>query len=191
MNTTLKVKITELCECEMSPALSDSYGDSNDPHYRALVPVAEAISNGRRVKGGTTITLTDPVAINALRDEAKFRAEACADQAQDAWDNAERMTYFGMKRSFESIVKKCDLALEGISAEELATATVERKPVERKPAEAVELRPGAYVEQTVVNGRTLFEGYWVTTSGRLNRCCDKRATFEQALADAEFFTEVK
>ena len=123
----LTVKITNNCLMEMSPALESADINSDDSHYRALAPINEALDNGRRVKGGIVVTLTSGAAIDALRDEARFRAGSCADQSQDAWDNAERLMYLGMKRSFESIVKKCDTVLAEIDykpevTEHIATA---------------------------------------------------------------------
>lgn len=184
----LTVKITTNCEMEMEPALDECYSHEGDSHYEALVAVADAIKNGRTVKGGTMISLDTAEAVRALRDEASFRSGSCFDQAQDAWDNSERMMFFAMKRSFDSIVKKCDAVLPTMKLAPIS------KPVERvvepKPVETIERQPGAYVDETVVNGRTLFSGYYVTPSGQTIRC-DKRATFEQALADAEFFVGVK
>lgn len=109
---TLTIRITHNALTEMQPALDDA-GSSKavEMGYGALIDVALAIKNGRQVKGGVEITLSSREEIEALRDEAKYRAYHTRCQAQDAWDRSERMMYIGIARGFDSIVKKTEAVL--------------------------------------------------------------------------------
>jgi len=109
----ITVTISAAALAELEPGLVDAKGayDSDDPALARLAPVVDAIRSGRWTSRGNVVTLRGSAMIEAMADEAEYRAEWLNDLAYEL-DSGEALGVRGTARGIRNLAAKCRAALQ-------------------------------------------------------------------------------
>ena len=167
---TIKIRPGALDELE--PGFADARGayDSDDPALARLAPVIDAVDAGRSTKNGRVVTLRGRAMIEAMADEAEYRAGWLHDLAEEV-DGREALGYRTTARGLANLASKCRAALDGSTPEPapVEEPTVEAPVVEAPIPTAVAIPRSEWeVATTLPDGRhlELDDEFTITGGGR-------------------------